>query len=118
MERLTEPGRVIIPRVTDLQSFEYAQVYERLREYENAIEAGEFLTYEHAKDHSLLPAFQHIVLAKAFDGTASIHYEKKNESEIEITLHDERGTHLVSLLVRLQGNACRIEHARYLEDYQ
>ena len=118
METLTDPGRIIIPRVTDLQSFEYAKVYERLKEYENAIDAEEFITFKHAKEHSLLPELQHIIIAKVFNGTAKVFYERKEESEFKLYVQDERGTNLVSMLGKLLDNTCRIEQVRYLEDYK
>ena len=43
MKRLTDPNRTIVPKITDIDSFEYAQVYERLKEIENQMEAAEKL---------------------------------------------------------------------------
>lgn len=115
MDRLTDPCRTIIPNITDLQSFEYAKVYERLKEYENAIEADEFLTFRHAKEPSLLPAFQHIVMAKLLDGTANIKYEKLDEKHIKINICDEKNVNLINVLVELLENACAIKKIRYLD---
>lgn len=117
MERLTDPGKIIIPSVTDLQSFEYAKVYERLKEYENAVDAEEFLTFRHAKEHSLLPAFQHIVIAKVLNGTASIKYEKEEDDHIKVSIYDYKGVNLINVWVKLNENACTIKKIRYLEDY-
>lgn len=41
IERLTDPNKTIIPTITDFDSFDYARVYERLKEIENEMEEAE-----------------------------------------------------------------------------
>lgn len=92
MKRLTDPNRTIVPKITDIDSFEYAQVYERLKEIENQMEAAEKLKEKELSVKGNISTNQSLFNEKEIDDAIAKHKKElqmyRRAIEVSLKIRD------------------------------